>query len=203
LSSFRAFLRGAPGHCDDTPRRGAPERKEHRNTFTSGERVKRIRLQTSVRRAVGFDIAEHEILQVGVSLESDASALSYRAVRPVTTHEISGADAFFPLVPVPQDAMHSIRTHREVDELDSAFDRYAVRSKVCAEERFCLRLRNEQDERKARVCGFNTAELHFGTCSALEVKHEACTGVAARYQGIRNLDRIEQLETSRLYGESA
>ena len=82
----------ASRHRDDAPRRGLPEREDHRRAVAAGERVHRVaRERRRGRRRVRLDVAEHELLQVRVPLERDAGELAHRAVRAVAADEPAGA----------------------------------------------------------------------------------------------------------------
>jgi len=88
LRRTRCVSRGcrrAARHSDHAPRRRLAQWKEHRNPVAANERMNRARCQRIAARCLGFDIAEHEVLQVRVAFEGDARALSHGAVRAVAS----------------------------------------------------------------------------------------------------------------------
>jgi hypothetical protein len=177
---------------------GGAERKEHRDSALSRERMQRVGLQ----RAVGFHVPEHEVLQVGTALEGDAGSLPHGAVRTVAPHQVSRAHLLDAAVAVTENTMHNAVFHGKAGELDLALDHDRQRCEILAEERFGLRLRDEEDERKAGVGGSESAELDLRD-AVLRVDRETRTRPSAPDQPLADPEALEHLEASRLHRERA
>ena len=71
------------------------------------------------------------------------------------------------------------------------------------QERLGLRLRDEKDERIARIGRREAPEPHLCDAPSLEMEHEACARIAERDERIGYADRLKELQGPRLDGQCA
>ena len=84
-------------------------------------------------------------------------------------------------------------------QLHASLDGRTAPLDMFAEQRFGLRLRDEEDERKSRVLRRESAELDVRRGPAVEMKGETGARVSAGHQRLAEPEALEDLERPRLH----
>ena len=89
------------------------------------------------------------------------------------------------------------------DELDAALDDASARRQMLGEYRLGFGLRDEQDERKARVGRSDVAQAADDHGSTFHVQFETSVRIAASDRRVAQPEQLQQLEAARLDAERA
>jgi hypothetical protein len=104
---------------------------------------------------------------------------------------------------VLERAREPIRRPLYVRKFDSSLNGNAARREIVGQDGFCLRLRNEKDEREARIGPTDVAEIDDRRLTAVDVQHQACGAAAAAGQLFPQSEGLKNLQSSCLYAQRA
>src|SRR5262249_18874533 len=126
-----------------------------------------------------FHVAEHKVLEIGIALERNTGLLAHGAVSTVTADDVPRADALFDPVGASEHSVDAVVIDAHVRELDAMLDRDTTRCEVRRENRFGLGLRDEQDEREARVGGREATKIYLLAALAGKMQYQTRARVTA------------------------
>jgi hypothetical protein len=193
-----AGVLAARAHAHDPPGRRPAERKEQQDPLAPEEGMGGAALE----RSIDLEVGEHERLRVGAALERDARSFPNRAVGAIAADDVAAAHLLCASVGAAQRAGDSVIVRREADELDAALDRHSARREMLVQDRLCLGLRDEEQEREGSVLEPDVEEAHAHDPVA-EVHTQLDGVVASLDQGLCDPEPPQHLERARLHRERA
>jgi hypothetical protein len=98
----------------------------------------------------------------------------------------------------PQRAVNAAVILPEVNEFDAAFDLHARRGEVFVKDGFGLGLRDEKDEREARVHRADIAQSDYDRSAATEMDHEPRARTPPRDERFAQAEALQHLQAARL-----
>jgi hypothetical protein len=161
--------------------------------------VKRVAFE----RPIDFDVAEHEILEIGFALEWDTCPLPYGAVGSVAPGKVVHPNLFLLTISMAKQATHTVRLRHCVEQFDATLDHHPARCKVIVEHGFGFGLRDEENEWEASIGHTEVAKTCLGRTPVVEMKEKASAGIAAANQLLSELQTLENFQAASLYPESA